>query len=194
MGYAGSRVAEKSTQGGLTFTSPKCGKSRSVRLTPSAVKALEDHRERQLEEKLRLAGLWKENGLVFTTVIGTPMDRDNLVKRSFKPLMGRTRLPQIRFHDLRHPPAVERHAPEGGTGDAEIRRYFSNDGHLLARAARYAERGSRRDRAGTFLTGCSTVAVNWPGAFAGSSTCLAFLSAKRPFIGARSAGLEPATF
>ena len=49
-----------------------------------------------------MADLWKENGLVFTTAIGTPMDRVNLVKRSFKPLMGRTRLPQIRFQDLRH--------------------------------------------------------------------------------------------
>jgi integrase len=56
----------------------------------------------QHEEKLRLPDLWKENGLVFTTAIGTPMDRVNLVKRSFKPLMGRTRLPQIRFQDLRH--------------------------------------------------------------------------------------------
>jgi hypothetical protein len=45
-----------------------------VRLTPSTVQALEGHRERQLEEKLRLAGLWKENGLVFTTAKGTPMD------------------------------------------------------------------------------------------------------------------------
>jgi integrase len=87
---------------GLIFTSPKDGKSRSVRLTTSAVKALESHRERQLGEKLRLAGLWNENGLVFTTAIGTPMDGDNLVKRSFKPLMVRARLPQIRFHDLRH--------------------------------------------------------------------------------------------
>ena len=87
---------------GLTFTSPKGGKSRSVRLTTRAVKALESHRERQLEEKLRLAGLWNENGLVFTTAIGTPMDGDNLVKRYFKPLMSQTQLPRVRFHDLRH--------------------------------------------------------------------------------------------
>ena len=112
-----------------------------MRLTTSAVKALESHRERQLEEKLKLAGLWNENGLVFATAIGTPMDGDNLVKRSFKTLMGRTRLPQIRFHDLRHPSAVQGHAP-GGTGDAGTRGYFSNDGHLLARTAGHARRGS----------------------------------------------------
>jgi integrase len=92
----------RTTEQGLTFTSPKGGKSRSVRLTASAVKALESHRERQLEEKLRLAGLWNENGLVFTTAIGTLVDGDNLVKRSFTPLVDRTRLFQIRFHDLRH--------------------------------------------------------------------------------------------
>ena len=101
-GYVQVRQQLIRTRGGLTFTSPKGGKSRSVRLTTTAVKALQSHRERQLEEKLRLAGLWNESGLVFTTGIGTPMDGDNLVKRSFKPLMSRTRLPQIRFHDLRH--------------------------------------------------------------------------------------------
>jgi integrase len=101
-GYVQVRQQLIRTRGGLTFTSPKGGKSRSVRLTTTAVKALQSHRERQLEEKLRLAGLWNESGLVFTTGIGTPMDGDNLVKRSFKPLMSRTLLPQIRFHDLRH--------------------------------------------------------------------------------------------
>jgi integrase len=101
-GYVQVRQQLIRTEGGLTFTYPKGGKSRSVRLTTSAARALESHRERQLEEKLRLAGLWNENGLVFTTAIGTPIDGGNLVKRSFKPLIGRTRLPQIRFHDLRH--------------------------------------------------------------------------------------------
>jgi hypothetical protein len=68
-----------------------------VRLTTSAVRTLQSHRERQLEEKLRLAGLWKDNGLVFTTVTGTPMDGDSLVKRSFKPLMGEHACPRYAF-------------------------------------------------------------------------------------------------
>ena len=101
-GYVQVRQQLIRTEGGLIFSPPKGGKSRSVRLAPSTVRALESHRKRQLEEKLRLVGLWKENGLVFTTTIGTPMDGDNLVKRSFKPLMSQTQLPQIRFHDLRH--------------------------------------------------------------------------------------------
>ena len=49
-----------------------------------------------------LAGLWKEGGLVFTTRVGTPVGRQELVTRSFKPLLRKAGLPDIRFHDLRH--------------------------------------------------------------------------------------------
>jgi integrase len=46
--------------------------------------------------------MWRENGLVFATEIGTPLNRHNLTQRSFRPLLERAGLPQIRFHDLRH--------------------------------------------------------------------------------------------
>jgi integrase len=87
---------------GLTFTSPKGDKSRSVRLTRNAAEALKRHRKRQLENKLRLAGLWQETGLVLTTPTGTPLDPDSLGKRSLRPLLERAGLPRIRIHDLRH--------------------------------------------------------------------------------------------
>ena len=58
--------------------------------------------ERQLGEIDRAGSLWRENGLVFATEIGTPLNRHNLTQRSFKPLLERAGLPQIRFHDLRH--------------------------------------------------------------------------------------------
>ncbi len=89
------------TKAGLSFTSPKRGNSRSVRLTQSAMKALRSHRKGQLEEKLKLAGLWQDFGLVFPSRAGTPMDADNLVQRSFEPLLERAGLPRVRFHDLR---------------------------------------------------------------------------------------------
>ena len=66
------------------------------------MKALRSHRKRQLEEKLRLAGLWQNRGLIFPSQAGTPMDADNLVQRSFEPLLNRAGLPKVRFHDLRH--------------------------------------------------------------------------------------------
>ena len=75
---------------------------RQVNLTPRTVKALRTHRKRQLEEKLRLIGLYEDNGLIFTTHRGTPVNPENLVKRSFKPLLREANLPDIRFHDLRH--------------------------------------------------------------------------------------------
>lgn len=85
------------------FTTPKTAKSRRrVRLGKGAVVALKAHRKHQLEQRMRLAGLWEDHGLVFTTDVGTPLDRHNVCRRSFKPLLKRAGLPEVRFHDLRH--------------------------------------------------------------------------------------------
>ncbi len=46
--------------------------------------------------------MWRENGLVFATQIGTHLNRHNLARRSFKPLLEAAGVPRIRFHDLRH--------------------------------------------------------------------------------------------
>jgi len=89
-------------KGGPIFTTPKNNQGRSVRLTVQAVQALRDHRKRQVEDRLRRAGLWQDHGLVFTTLVGTPLNRHNVFSRSFKPLLRRTSLPDIPFHALRH--------------------------------------------------------------------------------------------
>lgn len=75
---------------------------RQVNLTPRTVAALRAHRKRQLEERMKYAGPHKDNGLIFATSTGAPVSPENLVKRSFKPLLKRAGLPDIRFHDLRH--------------------------------------------------------------------------------------------
>jgi integrase len=41
-------------------------------------------------------------GLIFPARAGTLTDADNLVQRSFEPLLKRAELPRVRFHDLRH--------------------------------------------------------------------------------------------
>jgi integrase len=51
---------------------------------------------------MRLAELFADHGLVFASRVGTPVSRQDLVTRSFKPLLRRAGLPDIRFHDLRH--------------------------------------------------------------------------------------------
>jgi integrase len=71
-------------------------------LPQRAVEALRSHRKRQLEEQLKAGGKWQENGLVFASSKGTPLDAQNIVNRYFKPLLRRAELPDIRWHDLRH--------------------------------------------------------------------------------------------
>ncbi len=39
---------------------------------------------------------------MFASKHGKPLDAQNVVNRSFKPLLERVGLPGIRFHDLRH--------------------------------------------------------------------------------------------
>jgi integrase len=73
-----------------------------VNLTPRTVSALKAHCTRQLEEKMRLAKTYEDRELVFSTTVGTPVNPENLVNRSYKPLLKKAGLPKIRFHNLRH--------------------------------------------------------------------------------------------
>jgi integrase len=84
----------------LGDTKTKKGRRR-VNLTSRTVAALKAHRKRQLEERVRYAGLREDRGLIFSTQTGAIVSPENLVKRSFKPLLKRAGLPEIRFHDLR---------------------------------------------------------------------------------------------
>jgi integrase len=75
---------------------------RTVRLTQRATEALRSHLERQLGEIEAAGDLYGDQGLVFTTEAGTPINPSNLRQRSFAPLLIKAGLPHIRFHDLRH--------------------------------------------------------------------------------------------
>lgn len=76
---------------------PKTEKSRRVVHLPQiAVRALRAHRAQSLREGL--AG----NPRVFTTPEGTEIRREWLLRRSLRPLLKAAKVPEIRFHDLRH--------------------------------------------------------------------------------------------
>jgi len=90
-------------RGWIVGASTKSGKGRRVRLTRQAIAALKDHRKRQLEERMRLAGLWQDQGLVFPNETGSLFNPSNLRNRSFKRIKARSGVRQdLRFHDLRH--------------------------------------------------------------------------------------------
>ncbi len=89
--------------GKVLFGEPKTKKSRrSIRLTPQAVEALRVHLKRQLRDIEILGDRYQDQGLVFTTDTGAPINPSNLRQRSFAPLLKRAGLPHMRFHDLRH--------------------------------------------------------------------------------------------
>ena len=89
--------------GKVVFGEPKTKKSRrSIRLTPQAVEALRAHLKRQLQDIEILGDRYQDQGLVFTTNTGAPINPSNLRQRSFASLLKRAGLPHVRFHDLRH--------------------------------------------------------------------------------------------
>src|SRR6185503_19780996 len=48
---------------------------------------------------------WDEHELVFCTSVGSPINPSKMTDR-FKTLLRRAKLPEIRFHDLRHSAAT----------------------------------------------------------------------------------------
>jgi len=78
---------------------------RSIVIVPFALEALRRHQEHQQVAKEK-ATRWVENDLVFRTSVGTPLHPDNNIFVPFKELLKEAKLPNIRFHDLRHSAAT----------------------------------------------------------------------------------------
>ena len=95
------------TRSGWVFSEPKTAAGRrNVVLPLMALEALRGHRTRQLAEQLKMGPAWQHSDLVFANQVGAPVEKQNLVRRSFKPLLEAAGLPSIRFHDLRHTAAT----------------------------------------------------------------------------------------
>jgi len=61
---------------------------RSLRLPDLCVEALRNHREQQRRERLIAGEKWQENGLVFASMVGTPVGARN-VRRAFQAIIRR---------------------------------------------------------------------------------------------------------
>ncbi len=94
------------TKSGLTFGETKSGRTRQVALSGLAIDALRRRRALQNQERLHLGEIWEDHDLVFPNGVGRPMEARNLLRRSFGPLVERSGVPRIRFHDLRHTAAT----------------------------------------------------------------------------------------
>ncbi|MGE5415879.1 MAG: tyrosine-type recombinase/integrase [Acidobacteriota bacterium] len=89
-------------KGGQKFGEPKTKKSRRVIPLPGPVVAeLKTWRKRQSKEALAFPGEYNPLNMVFTTEAGEPYKPD-YITRSFKNDLEEAKLPEIRFHDLRH--------------------------------------------------------------------------------------------
>lgn len=84
---------------------PKTASSRrTIPLPDVALRALQAHRLRQKEERLR-APTWKNPDLIFTNQYGGHLNQ-SILRHEFKQLLHEAELPALRFHDLRHSAAT----------------------------------------------------------------------------------------
>ena len=76
---------------------------RTVILPAVAISALRHHRANQEQRRLLAGTGWKGNDwdLVFASRVGTPLSERNVL-RTFKAILRRADLPNLRIHDLRH--------------------------------------------------------------------------------------------
>ena len=99
-------VRSQLKRGGV-LGSPKTDSSRrQIDLPAIAIEALRRQRIRHLHERSEAGASWSESNLVFTNSVGNAINPSNLRSRSYVPLLKSTRLPVIRFHELRHSTAT----------------------------------------------------------------------------------------
>ncbi|MCZ7433247.1 tyrosine-type recombinase/integrase [Streptomyces sp. WMMC1477] len=100
------RTLQRTNSGGLTALPTKTQSSeRRIALPTPCLRSLEQHRDRQLQERDAAGTGWKDSGYVFTRTDGAPIEGSTLT-RHFNTLLHQARLRRIRFHDLRHSTAT----------------------------------------------------------------------------------------
>ncbi|MDX6299980.1 MAG: hypothetical protein QOF53_1194, partial [Nocardioidaceae bacterium] len=96
------RQAVQRAGGSLRIVEPKTHRSRRVLPIPAiTVPAFDRQRARQAAERLAAGPDWQDNGLVFASTLGTPMEPRN-VNRRFEILRASADLDWLTMHDLRH--------------------------------------------------------------------------------------------
>jgi len=94
------------TKAGIREKDTKTGYARTVTLTALAVEELRRHKIRQAEELLRFGVRQTDDFHVTAQTNGQPL-KPNSLTHEFVRFIARTKLPRIRFHDLRHTHATQ---------------------------------------------------------------------------------------
>jgi integrase len=89
-------------RGRFRFVEPKTKRARrTIPLSPSALRALQEQRTEQNRRRLLLGPSWHDTGVVLDDGAGLPQKVHNLAS-AFARLRKRHGLPPVRFYDLRH--------------------------------------------------------------------------------------------
>jgi integrase len=95
------RESAEQTKEGVRYKEPKSGRARTVSMSSTVIAELNAHRTRQAEEQLRLGIRPDEDSFVVAQYDGQPIQPRSLTHEWVR-ILGKTTLPRIRFHDLRH--------------------------------------------------------------------------------------------
>ncbi|MFG2474274.1 tyrosine-type recombinase/integrase [Streptomyces fagopyri] len=96
------RSLQHNPAGGLIFFPTKTrAAERRIALPTACLAALEEHRLEQERQRTAAGVRWRENGLIFTTGVGTPFDPSDITRR-FTGLLDQAGIRRVRFQDLRH--------------------------------------------------------------------------------------------
>ena len=96
------QIAQRITGKGMVFGDTKTsGSRRAITIPQSVVVALKKEKVKQAEWKLKYGSLFKDNGLVFCSKTGKPVE-PRILQEFLKRSLQIAGLPPIRFHDLRH--------------------------------------------------------------------------------------------
>jgi integrase len=74
---------------------------RRIDLDPGTVAVLKSQRVRQGKDRWAMEGGYQDHRLLFAQPDGTPVNPESVAKR-FDRLVAKSKLPRVRFHDLRH--------------------------------------------------------------------------------------------
>ena len=100
-------LKQKEQKGAFIEAETKTRRSRrNIVIAPFALKALEQHRERQMDARAKAGPLWQDYDYVCCTSVGTHIHPTKDILDPLKKFALQAGIPPLRFHDLRHATAT----------------------------------------------------------------------------------------